>query len=58
MIYSAFGLLAWHWLAAVILLAVWLLVFVPNMVAKERSLSRYPEWAEYRRKSGWLLPFL
>jgi protein-S-isoprenylcysteine O-methyltransferase Ste14 len=58
MIYSAFGLLAWHWLAAVILLAVWSLVFVPNMVAKERSLSRYPEWPEYRKKSGWLLPFL
>ncbi len=58
MIYSSFGLLAWHWLAAVILLAVWLLVFVPNMVAKEASLSRYPEWPAYKKRSGWLLPFL
>jgi len=58
MIYSAFGLLAWHWLAAVILLSVWLLVFLPNMVAKERSLSRYPGWEKYKKKSGWLLPFL
>jgi len=58
MIYGSFGLLAWHWLAAVILVAVWLLVFAPNMVAKEQSLSRYPEWQDYKKRSGWLLPFL
>ena len=58
MIYGAFGLLAWHWGAAVILLAVWLLVFVPNMLAKERSLSRHPGWAAYKKRSGWILPYL
>lgn len=58
MIYGAFGLLAWHWGAAVILWSVWLLVFLPNMAAKEKSLSRYPEWAAYKKRSGWLLPFL
>lgn len=58
MIYGSFGLLAWHWGAAVILLTVWLLVFLPNMVAKEKSLSRYPEWQAYKKSSGWLLPFL
>jgi protein-S-isoprenylcysteine O-methyltransferase Ste14 len=58
MIYAAFGLMAWHWLAALILLSVWLLVFVPNMVAKERSLSRHPGWAAYKKRSGWILPFI
>lgn len=58
MIYGAFGLLAWHWGAAVILLAVWLLVFVPNMLAKERSLSRHPGWVAYKKRSGWILPYL
>ncbi|MCB1583431.1 MAG: DUF1295 domain-containing protein [Marinicella sp.] len=58
MIYSSFGLMAWHWGAVAILLAVWLLVFLPNMVAKERSLSRYSEWSAYKKRSGWLLPFL
>jgi steroid 5-alpha reductase family enzyme len=58
MIYGSFGLLVWHWGAAVILLTVWLLVFLPNMVAKENSLSRYPEWQAYKKSSGWLLPFL
>ena len=50
--------MAWHWLAAVILLAVWLLVFVPNMVAKEKSLARHPGWQAYKKRSGWLLPYL
>lgn len=58
MIYGSFGLLAWHWLAVVILLSVWFLVFVPNMVAKEKSLSRYPNWSAYKKRSGWVLPFL
>ena len=58
MIYGSFGLLAWHCLAAVILFSVWLLVFVPNMMAKERSLSRFPQWQAYKKRSGWLLPFL
>jgi len=58
MIYTAFGLLAWHWAAVVILVSVWLLVFWPNMVAKEHSLSRYPEWKKYKQRSGWLLPYL
>ena len=57
MIYGSFGLLAWHWLAAVILAVVWLLVFVPNMVAKEKSLSRHPGWLAYKKRSGWILPF-
>ena len=58
MIYASFGLLAWHWLAAVILVAVWSLIFVPNMVAKEQSLSRHPGWSEYKKRSGWILPFI
>ncbi len=58
MIYGAFGLLAWHWLAATILVTVWLLVFVPNMVAKEKSLSRHSGWQAYKKRSGWLLPYL
>jgi hypothetical protein len=25
---------------------------------KEASLSRHPGWAEYRRRSWWLVPFV
>jgi len=28
------------------------------MLQKEASLSRYPEWAEYKKQSGMLIPKL
>jgi protein-S-isoprenylcysteine O-methyltransferase Ste14 len=37
---------------------VWTGLFLPNMLRKEKSMSRYPEWAAYRAKSGFLLPKL
>ena len=58
MIYGAFGLMVWHWVPALILGWVWLGVFAPNMACKEASLSRHPGWAEYRARTGWLLPKL
>ena len=58
MIYASFALMVMHWLPFVILALVWSLVFIPNMIAKERSLSRHPQWQEYKKNSGWVLPFL
>lgn len=58
LVYLAFGLLAWHWLAAVVLGWFWLGMFAVNMVMKEASMSRYPEWSAYRKRSWWLLPGL
>lgn len=62
MMYSSFALLAvtspFWWLPWVINLVVWAVVFVPNWVAKDRSLSRYPGWEEYRRQTGILFPRL
>jgi hypothetical protein len=47
-----------HWAPWLVLAWVWLGVFVPNMLAKERSMSRYPEWAAYVQRTGFLLPRL
>ncbi|MFK8012758.1 MAG: isoprenylcysteine carboxylmethyltransferase family protein, partial [Marinicellaceae bacterium] len=58
MIYGSFALMVMHWLPFVILALVWSMVFLPNMIAKEKSLSRYPEWAAYKKRSGWILPYL
>jgi protein-S-isoprenylcysteine O-methyltransferase Ste14 len=58
MLYASFALMVLHWLAFVILAVVWIFVFIPNMLAKEKSLSRYPEWQDYKKKSGWILPLL
>lgn len=57
-IYGSFVLLAQHWLPLVILAAIVAGLFVPNMLKKDRSLSRYPEFEAYQKQSGLLLPKL
>ena len=56
MIYGSYALLVWHWLPAAILLFVWSCLFATNIAFKEASMSRYPEWADYKARSGYLLP--
>lgn len=55
-IYLAFALLARHLLPLAALALFILVVWLPNMLQKERSLARYPEFAEWRRRSWFLLP--
>ena len=56
LIYLSFALMVWHWLPFAVLAWVWGGVFAVNMALKEASMSRYPEWAAYRKRSWWLLP--
>ena len=58
MLYTGFALMVWHWFPAVILAWVWLGVFAPNMAFKEASMSRYPEWSAYKKRTWWLIPFV
>ncbi|MFW6066852.1 MAG: methyltransferase family protein [Myxococcota bacterium] len=58
MLYGAYALLAQHWAPWLILAWVWTGLFLPNMLAKERSMARYPEWEAYKARSGFLLPKL
>jgi steroid 5-alpha reductase family enzyme len=58
LIYLGFALLTQHWLPFSILGVFSALVFVPNMRKKDQSLSRYPEFAAYKERSGLLLPKL
>jgi steroid 5-alpha reductase family enzyme len=58
LIYLSFALLAQHWLPFAILALFISLVFVPNMLKKDRSLARYPDFAAYQARSGLLLPQL
>ena len=55
-IYFGFALLVQHWLPFVILGLFAAIVFVPNMLKKDKSLSRYPEFEEYKANSGLILP--
>ncbi len=58
MIYGSYGLLAAHWAAWAILGWVWLGVFLPNMLVKDASLARHAGWAEWKARTGLLLPRL
>ncbi|MEI9999339.1 MAG: DUF1295 domain-containing protein [Verrucomicrobiota bacterium] len=56
LIYLAFAILSWHWLPFCVLGAWVFGFFVPNMLRKDKSLSRHPGFAEYKSRSGLLLP--
>ncbi len=58
LIYAGYAILSFHWLPFLVL-AGWVFgFFVRNMLAKDRSMSRYPDFAEYKRKTGLLFPKL
>ena len=58
MIYGGLALLVWHWLPFVVVAWVWGGLFTANMLAKEASMSRYPEWAAYKKRTKWVIPFV
>lgn len=58
LIYGAYALLVGHWIPWAILAVVWSQVFLTNMLMKEASMSRYPEWAAYKARTGMVLPRL
>ncbi len=58
LIYLSFAMLAQHWLPFLILAGFSAGLFLPNMRKKDQSLSRYPEFADYKARSGFLLPRL
>ena len=57
-VYGSFAAVAGHWLPWLVLAWVWLGLFLPNMLGKEASMSRYPEWPAYHARTGMLLPRL
>ncbi|MCZ7560810.1 MAG: DUF1295 domain-containing protein [Burkholderiaceae bacterium] len=58
LLYAGFALLAGHWAPWAVLAWVWIGVFAPNVLRKEASMSRYPEWQAYKARTGYLLPRL
>ncbi len=58
LIYGGFSLLAMHWLPLFVLTAWLAFVWFPKMRQKDRSLSRYPEFAVYKAKTKMFIPFL
>jgi protein-S-isoprenylcysteine O-methyltransferase Ste14 len=56
LIYLSFALLALHWIPLVLLALFVAAYWAPNMVRKDRSLSRYPEFAAYRTRTKLFIP--
>lgn len=57
LIYSGFAMLAQHWIP-LLALAYWWTFFVRNMLQKDKSISRYPEYSQWKEKTGLLFPKL
>ena len=58
LIYGGFSLLARHWLPLFVLSAWVVFVWYPKMRQKDRSLSRYPDFAGYKAKTKLFIPFI
>jgi protein-S-isoprenylcysteine O-methyltransferase Ste14 len=56
--YLSFALLSIHWLPLVILALFVGIVWIPNMLRKERSLSRYAGFSDYKERSRFFIPFV
>lgn len=58
LIYLGFSLLALHWIPLAVIALYLAVIWLPNMRKKDKSLSRYPQFAEYKKKSKLFLPFV
>ena len=58
LIYLGFSMLAMDWIPLLALGAFVLFFWLPNMIRKDKSLSRYPEFAEYKKRSGMIIPYI
>jgi steroid 5-alpha reductase family enzyme len=56
MTYAAYATMSMHWLPFLILSGWVFGFFIRNMLSKDKSLSRYPQFAEYKKKTGLLFP--
>lgn len=57
-IYVGFAALSMSWIPFVILLLQFLIVFVPGMIRKDKSLSRYPQFDAYKQNTFLIFPKL
>ena len=58
LIYSSFSMLSKHWVPFIVLGLFLIIVWVPNMYKKDKSLSRYDNFNEYKINSKLFIPFI
>jgi len=57
LIYSGLAMLAQHWIVLLPLI-YWWSYFIRNMLIKDKSMSRYPEFKEWKKTTGLVIPRL
>ena len=57
-IYIGFTLLACDWVPLIALLIFIIFIWIPNMIKKDKSLSKYKEFENYKKKTNRLFPFI
>ena len=57
LIYLSFALLSMHWIPFIVLLFFIISIWVPNMIKKDNSLSKYEDFKNYKNKTRIFLPF-
>ena len=58
LIYLGFSLLAADWVALIALSFFVGIIWIPNMIRKDKSLSRYQDFKEYKNNSSRFIPFI
>ena len=51
LIYLSFALLSMHWIPILVLVIFVICIWIPNMIKKDKSLSRYSDFNEYKNNS-------
>ncbi len=58
LIYGGFSALSMHWYPFAVLGVFMVAVWIPNMLKKDKSISRHEGWDDYKANSGLLFPKL
>eukprot|EP00163_Fabomonas_tropica_P022257 TRINITY_DN3883_c0_g1_i2.p1 TRINITY_DN3883_c0_g1~~TRINITY_DN3883_c0_g1_i2.p1 ORF type:complete len:123 (-),score=28.83 TRINITY_DN3883_c0_g1_i2:331-699(-) len=58
LIYLSFTSLSRHWLPLGTLAGMIGLIWLPNMYAKDKSISRHPGWDTYKANSAFFIPYI
>ena len=58
LIYLSFALLSQHWIPIAVLILFMIIIWLPNMRRKDKSLSRYPYYEDYKKRSSLMIPFI
>jgi steroid 5-alpha reductase family enzyme len=58
LIYGSFALLTLSWIPFAVIAGYLIIVWGPNIRRKEKSLSRYPEFEEYKKRVKLFIPYI